>query len=151
MHGLDYNDIIGTRFGEIVVTEFAGKGNSNELRYKVKCDCGEIQEVSRNFIIHKKRKCGKCRVKEQKEFFDNYAEALVGQVIGDLTVLKVVGKRPAFYIVECKCGKKERVPKSQLNNRKRRCKTCNTTKNNKPFFRVIHRLIRNLNTEEEVV
>lgn len=40
-----YQDLIGQRYGRLLVTEFAGRSNSGKVMWKCKCDCGNTTIV----------------------------------------------------------------------------------------------------------
>ena len=78
-------------------------------------------------------------------------ENFVGTVVGSLTVLKFVGQRQnLWYIVECTCGRKERVLKQQLLGTKRKCTKCQNRIARRRHLKIVHHLLRNLNTDKEV-
>lgn len=54
------NDIIGQRFGKLVVLRDSGKRTSSRGKiYSCQCDCGKICEIARNSLIQKSTKsCG---------------------------------------------------------------------------------------------
>lgn len=58
-------DVIGKRFGNLTVLEYAGTmDNSNQSLYKVKCDCGNIKIVDRQRLRNSHKysytNCGDC-------------------------------------------------------------------------------------------
>ena len=54
------SDIIGARFGKLVVLQYLGVRNSKS-RYQCQCDCGRIIDVRRNDLISgNTRTCGNC-------------------------------------------------------------------------------------------
>lgn len=66
---MEYNDIVGKRFGSLVVNEYVGSEpyiKRNNYWYKCSCDCGNVSIALRHNLItgHKKscgcskRKCG---------------------------------------------------------------------------------------------
>lgn len=88
-------------------------------------------------------------IKPRYEPPENYA----GTVLGELTVVKFAGRSDRgelCYIVQCTCGKQERVLKGHLQKAKRACLGCTKRRHNKKFFRVIHHLQNSLNNGRTV-
>lgn len=54
-------DLIGKRFGKLVVLSLAGKGADNRYRYLCQCDCGNQTIVRNQSLLCKNTKsCGEC-------------------------------------------------------------------------------------------
>ena len=54
-------DLMGLRFGRLVVVGEAGRGKSKDVLWKCKCDCGkEIIATGSNIALGKTRSCGGC-------------------------------------------------------------------------------------------
>ena len=58
-------DLVGKRFGRLVVTKYAGKSNCGAHKWECKCDCGSIHTVFyANLKSGATQSCG-CYMKEQ--------------------------------------------------------------------------------------
>lgn len=54
-----YNNLIGKRFGKLVVIEELERSNRGQARYKCKCDCGnEIEVLGSNLLYDQTYSCG---------------------------------------------------------------------------------------------
>lgn len=55
---VDYNDIVGQKFGDIIVVKYVGK-TKNTPYYECLCSCGNITKVARtNLLKGRTRSCG---------------------------------------------------------------------------------------------
>ena len=107
-------DMIGRRFGKLVVVAEAGhtEGQVRKLRYKVVCDCGVEKVVIGEVLRSETRSCG-CTRRPRKP----KRVLLVGEVFGQLTVTS-----PNIYPTTgvlssgcvCSCGTERIVRNSAL-------------------------------------
>lgn len=68
-------DEIGKRYGRLTVLNMAARGNSNELRWNVVCDCGKTLIVSAsNLITGHTKSCGCWRKEFKKKHGHNSRE-----------------------------------------------------------------------------
>jgi len=99
-------DLIGKRFGKLVVLEKTEKRSANgSIIWKCKCDCGKIIYVSSdNLISGGTKSCG-CFQKEIRiENGKKRAKDLIGKRFGKLVVLEKTEKRCSGSVVwKCKC------------------------------------------------
>lgn len=91
-------DLIGKRFGKLVVVEQVGRTKSYDKLYLCQCDCGN-QKIIRGQNLRRGH-TKTCGCKEDK--FINF----VGKKVDDLFVLEYLGKknRRAQYLCLCECG-----------------------------------------------
>lgn len=92
---LHIKDLVGQRFGKVVVDSYAGIENNNAM-WNCTCDCGN--------------KCVKSSVTLQNGFESSCGECpkedLVGKKFGDLTVIRYSHKANAhhYWVCKCNCG-----------------------------------------------
>lgn len=56
---VDFSDIVGQRFGRLVVREYMGRSFNSEPSYRCQCDCGKAKVARRDSLRHSKtRSCG---------------------------------------------------------------------------------------------
>ena len=93
-------DIIGKKFGKLLVLSKESKILSGDTLYKCLCDCGNITIVRKGQLKSGKTKSCGCLRKERQ--YQN----LVGQKFNKLTVLKEVGKdkQGIKWLCQCDCG-----------------------------------------------
>ena len=96
---IEPEDIIGKRYGKLVVEEYNGYRNHKHY-YKCKCDCGKICIKHRNpLMMGLTLHCG-CGGRQDPE-------ELVGKRLGNITVLENLGTRGEAYhkrrYLKCKC------------------------------------------------
>lgn len=115
-------DLTNQRFDKLLVLEKAASRNKH-VYWKCQCDCGNICEVSGEYLRKQTTKikdCGCSKIKnikkKEKEKKDNW---LVGQRFGKLTVIEPTEERKAKSIVWkciCDCGNIKYVNSSNLRN-----------------------------------
>ena len=101
-------DLSGKRFGKLVVLErdFDTTGKCNAVRWKCKCDCGNVVSViGANLKRGDAKSCGCARYND-----------LTGKTFGRWTVLEKSEKigRIQTYLCKCQCGNTAKVPHSNL-------------------------------------
>lgn len=119
-------DLTGQRFDKLVVLEQA-PSRKRHVIWKCQCDCGNICEVSSEFLRNTKqgnriRDCGCSKLKnikkqEQQERIKEQNNRLVGKKFGKLTVKRATKERHFGSIVwecECECGNIKYVPTNLL-------------------------------------
>ena len=123
MKKFDVNDIVGKRFGKLVVLAFDHKKphkNSTGFTYYYlcKCDCGNTKIIDRSSLrrTNGTQSCGCISL----------GENIIGKKFGRLTVLKIDHLKPrfypngairghrTFYLCECECGNKKVVNRDYL-------------------------------------
>lgn len=91
-------NIIGQKFGSLMVIKLVRQSNWGDWRYRCQCDCGTYTEVGgANLRKGAVKSCGCLRFK--------YIEA--GTKYGDLTVIRKQGKDSygaIKYLCRCSCG-----------------------------------------------
>lgn len=97
-------DMVGQRFGRLVVTEYAGKRRKDQTGalWKCKCDCGGEKLVPRRSLINGTTKSCGCLAAEIPASF-------IGERFGSLVVVEYAGKnhRPrggSLWNCKCDCG-----------------------------------------------
>jgi hypothetical protein len=100
-------DLVGKRFGKLVVVAFKGIGRHRNSAWLCKCDCGAEKVVIRKSLLSGDAKsCGKgtCHPKHPK--------ISIGQRFGRLVVVarseNSSGKR-SQWVVQCDCGSSRKV------------------------------------------
>jgi hypothetical protein len=61
---VSFQDLVGARFGELIVLEKVPRLKSNTTRWKCKCDCGKIIETTRSSLIKGSSKSCGCLCKK---------------------------------------------------------------------------------------
>lgn len=94
---------IGDRYEHLVVIGEAEKEPNGQLRYRCKCDCGNVITARGTRLRNgEKRSCGKCVYNNYRDFED-----LTGRRFGKLVVLEYVGtnkNRRSIWKCQCDCG-----------------------------------------------
>ena len=101
----DYSHLIGQRFNELTILKVM---NSKEnygtaQRCECRCSCGKITKPRLTAVINNRvRSCGHVRKRDYSE--------LIGQIFGELTILKIVDSKENSKLVRrcecrCSCGK----------------------------------------------
>lgn len=108
-------DLIGQRFGKIVVIEKAPSRNGRGY-WLCQCDCGKQKEIrTDNLKTGRTQSCG-CLHKEA--LYNLNKKDLLGQKFGKLTVIKETGQRKntrnIIWECECECGSKILVESNNL-------------------------------------
>lgn len=100
-------ELIGKRFGKLVVLEYIGSDKQGHCRFRCKCDCGgESMTLGTTLLTGRAKTCGSC---EKRELND--------KKFGHLTILNFdhydnYGR--AYYKVKCDCGNEKVVSKSTI-------------------------------------
>lgn len=118
-----YKDIIGERFGRLVVVAPTEKRGANgSVKWLCSCDCGNTTVVeTTNLRSGSTQSCG-CLAKENfsktVEKFKTQRKDLTGLKFGKLTVLQDTGKIDTqlrhFWLCQCECGNTIEVRDSSL-------------------------------------
>ncbi len=107
----DHSDMIGQKFGELTVMEYAGKNDYGEIQYKCRCSCGKEIIAGRNSLkTGWVKSCGHLRYSS----FDPQSE--VGKQYGKWTVVEFVEHvdNRWMFRVRCECGNESIVPIQSL-------------------------------------
>ena len=99
-------DITGQRFGKLIVIEPTNKRYYRHIVWKCKCDCGNIIEVSGNFLKQGKTKSCGCLQKEScQKNGGNLKANLINKKFGKLTVIEEVPniRKNGRVVWKCKC------------------------------------------------
>lgn len=114
------DEVIGKRFGKLVVLERLENAKDASKVYKCKCACGNTTEVNGKYLYNgDTRSCG-CYEKDFKKYQEkNYKEALkkVGEKHCMLTIIDITlrdDKRQYDMICRCDCGSISRKVYSQI-------------------------------------
>jgi len=98
----NYNDLVGQRFGKLLVVKDYGRYSTNEIKWLCQCDCGNSRFVR---TYHLKRGINCCVSCNYKDF--------TGKRIGRLTVIRRTedqilksGKTRIRWECQCDCGVK---------------------------------------------
>lgn len=114
-------DIIGKRFGRLVVTSKTDKKSSNgSYYYKCKCECGKEIDVNRsNLTSGATKSCGCFQKEKARELLTNKYRNLKGVKIGRLLVVEKTARRKGNNVVWkclCDCGNEVMVDSESLLN-----------------------------------
>lgn len=110
-------DLVGRRFGNLVVISRAANNSKNNTMWNCKCDCGNTREVLGYDLTHGRvATCG-CKM-YLKGKHSSFRQDLTGRRFGSLTVISLsdkVGKNNNLYwTCRCDCGKIKDVSASNL-------------------------------------
>lgn len=129
--GKSYN-LLGQRFGKLVVLEKTHKGRY--IAWRCQCDCGnEIIVITHNLLAGIVVSCGCYRKENAAKLF---SKDLTGQKFSELTVLGPTKERKNGAIVwecQCSCGNKTYVQTGNLSSG--HTKSCGHLNKNKPNLR----------------
>ena len=116
--GLLLNDIVGQRFGKLVVIKYSHAIDRNGKiyhYYKCKCDCGQETFAERNQLLDGRKKSCPCNGRIQD------LNDIVGQRFGKLVVLEYLYSKHLpgnllnhFYKCKCDCGNEIVVKRASL-------------------------------------
>lgn len=112
-----YNNLIGKRFGRLLVIEKCEERKNGCIVWKCKCDCGNFKNVPSTYLLNGlTRSCGCLRVDSSKKRFK---KDLTGMRFGRLTVIKESEKKSSkrtCWVCKCDCGNTAIVAVSNLLN-----------------------------------
>ena len=67
MRAHNFQDLTGQKMYRLTFLEYVGKNDSRNARWKVRCDCGTIFEVTATSVkFGKTRSCGCLRIENNK-------------------------------------------------------------------------------------
>ena len=102
-------DLVGERFGDLTVKEYAGKDKWRTRYWLCECTCGNTVKVRSTLLtLGLKDNCGCKSLKKQN---------LINQKFGNLTVKKFAGydkHKNRLWLCECTCGNKVKVATTYL-------------------------------------
>jgi len=100
-------ELIGQRFGELVVTEFSHETKENGEHYICLCDCGKKRTVRKTHLNTGSVTCCSSCTKLRKAIELNKNDPMIGLEFGRLKVLECTGSdknRNKKYKCLCSCG-----------------------------------------------
>lgn len=104
-----FRDLVGKRFGKLLVIEMLTTTASGDMRWKCRCDCGNEHITTSNLLMTGHTKSCGCLVRP----------SLLGEKFGRLTVLENLGpndKNNISWLCKCSCGNTITVITSLLTN-----------------------------------
>ena len=111
-------DLVGKRFGRLVVLKRDENKKSKSVYWICQCDCGNIKSIDGASLRRSNgtRSCG-CLSKERSS--ETHLIDLTGKIFGRLTVLRrdmsKTGKnRSSYWLCQCKCGNIKSIDGSSL-------------------------------------
>lgn len=112
-------DLIGQRFGKLIVIEKTDKRSGNrEIIWKCRCDCGNITEASSYLLRNgQTQSCGCLQKEKIKEIGKKRFVDLTGQKFGRLTAIEKTDKRSGSSVIwkcRCDCGAITEVSSANL-------------------------------------
>ncbi|KKL64989.1 hypothetical protein LCGC14_2159500, partial [marine sediment metagenome] len=112
-------DLVGKRFGRLVVLSFSGRGNGGHLMWNCQCDCGVTKPIAGGHLRHKTKSCGCLRRQNTRERGLRNLKDLTGKTFSNLTVIHrdtfVPTGRPR-WVCRCSCGTEKTIAGSNLVN-----------------------------------
>ena len=119
-------DLIGQRFGKLVVIERAENTKECRAQWLCKCDCGKTKVIKGKYLLNGDTKsCGCLKHAEPK-----IKKITVGLKIGKLTVIKKSKEKTVKgipqWVCKCECGKQMVIIETSLKNE--RIKSCGCSK-----------------------
>lgn len=119
-----HTELIGKRFGHLVVLEDSGERFHRGVVWKCKCDCGNIKNIWGNRLTQNKvQSCGDSECPYHRRFDD-----LTGQRFGKLVALYPTIMRDGshmYWMCQCDCGNQIEISSTGL---KRGTKSCGCIK-----------------------
>lgn len=103
-------ELIGQRFGKLLVTSFSHTGKGYKKYWNCSCDCGNTTIVSRSELRQGKTKSCGC-IKESQ------AERIIGRIFGRLYVERFDyrdNRGNSYYFCTCACGNETVVRGTEL-------------------------------------
>lgn len=104
-------DLVGEKYGDLLVKEFAGKDKYKNRIWLCECTCGNtVTVVTKRLTTGEKTHCG-CKSKR------TWSQNLINQKYGDLTVKEIVETSKwgdKLLLCECTCGSTIKVMSSLL-------------------------------------
>lgn len=118
MHGNKRN-LIGQRFGRLVVIESAESDKRGHARWLCQCDCGKSLEISSSHLKSGHTKSCGCLRDEKRKIISEESD-LTGKKFNRLLVIKVLDNykkdNRKYYLCKCDCGKETVVRSDGLKN-----------------------------------
>ena len=128
-------DLIGMRFGNLVVTAKAEGLQDRYYTWHCRCDCGnEIVVNTKNLTAHRTTHCG-CKASKLRNSHQKPQDR-TGKKYGALTALRMIGKSDSgafLWECECECGNHITVTAKQL--QRNGIKDCGCGKGKKPKYK----------------
>lgn len=109
-------NILGQRFGRLVVLSFKYKDKNNGAYWECKCDCGNITTVYGGHL--RKGSIKSCNCLRKERVTQTQFKNLSGKKYGRLTAIRVAYNDNGMYFWEClcECGKIAIVKSAKLTN-----------------------------------
>jgi hypothetical protein len=111
------DDMIGKRFGRLVVIERTENNYKGKTQYLCECNCGNKKiTTGKNLRNGHTISCGCYNLKRVHQMGLNNFKDITGKRFGRLTAIKVVGKIKSnmLWLCQCECGNKTNVASSEL-------------------------------------
>lgn len=100
-------DLVGEKYGDLVVREFAGKSEAKERLWLCECACGNTVTVTTRYLRSwGKTHCG-CKNTRKTVLTNRKTDDLTGKKFGDLTVKEHAGRdkrKNRLWLCKCTCG-----------------------------------------------
>lgn len=107
-HKSRYEDLIGQRFGRLVVVEECGVSSKRNQVWKCRCDCGnEIKTEAYRLKNGMTKSCGCLQKDKAKEMCKERAFDLTGRQYGLLTVIKKTSDN--MWLCKCSCEEQNEI------------------------------------------
>ena len=72
-HSKNFKDLTGQKIHRLTFLEYVGRNESRNARWKVKCDCGTVFEVTATAVTHgSTHSCGCLRIERCKTGFKKF-------------------------------------------------------------------------------
>lgn len=138
-----YNNLIGKRFGSIVVLGINEEESKNKKRciLNIECDCGKIKCVRASDVESGEvMSCGNRKI-HKIQYYDD----IEGQKFGKLTAIKYTStiNKHAYWLCECECGNYCVVQSSNLKTKHTTSCGCNKiTNTNGTFLKHLRNILK---------
>lgn len=110
-------NLVGHRFGKLVVTEKGGKARDGHLMWKCKCDCGkDTEKMGRNLKIGITKSCGCLVSPNDRVETEDQKQAVLKDYNDGLLVSDIAKKNNLGYVSVCNWLKK--TQRESLNKRR---------------------------------
>lgn len=118
---VDYNDIVGQKFGELTVLEVTDERRGNDRVYRCRCTCGREKRLTRSELRRGLRtSCAHGKLENPNDIVGRRFEKLVVE-----KYIGMVGKHRLYECV-CDCGKHVQVFRDNLfGGNTKSCGECN--------------------------
>lgn len=112
------SNLVGKRFGRLLVLEAVGQDKKKQVLYLCLCDCGKKIILVGGYLTRTRRPTRSCGCLAKDRSSEAHSKNLIRQTFGRLTVIERAGSRrgKALWHCSCLCGGNTYVISSNLLN-----------------------------------